>query len=623
MRNESFARPQDTVMVAPMPMQTSSDILEARDLCVQYPGFVALDGVSHAFAPSRWTHILGANGAGKSTLLKAIGDLIRPDRGDVFLGDVPLGALSARERARRIAYVPQRLESLPPLTVAGFVAHGTFAWDEPAPQAAQRAQDALEELGIASFAPRLLPELSGGELQLCVLASAIAQDARIILLDEPTSALDIRHAEMLCTALRNMTKRGVTVVSSTHALPLAARYADESILLHDGRCLWQGAGFPPPAALADAFGMPAAYFETSYPLATMQEGPIPMNGEEFCAREPKDHECACEPFSDTRHADMRTDTARPPLRRPRVLTGALIAFFLALLLAGPWVGATWAQEDGVFWMLRVPRVLWGAIAGSALAICGGVLQALFQNSLATPYTLGIASGASFGAMTAIQLGIAGVLGLSLCAAAGGMVTLAAVLFIATKSGLRQPMYCLLAGVAASMFCAAAGLVVQAFASPLTAQQMMRWQLGGLEIAGYSSFASVPVIAVAAAFLFAQARPLEILSVDADLAASRGVRVERTRALALAAAGIATALIVSVCGPIGFVGLIVPNAVRRFTGANLRRLLPLSAIAGASFLMLADTVARVLERVAWIPAGVVTALAGTPIFLAILMRNGNK
>ena len=581
-----------------LPMSSS---LQTQNLHIRFGQHDALSDFTHDFAPSCWTHILGPNGAGKSTLLKALCGLVEPTSGSVMLGGVSLHSLSALHRAQNIAYVPQRLESLPALPVLDFVAHGAFAWAYSSRDRHQRAAQVLCELGLSAFAHRRLHELSGGERQLCVLASALAQNAQIILLDEPTSALDVRHAERLCQTLRMLTGRGITVISTTHALSQAARFADETILLHEGNCLWKGTGLPPVSCLQDAYGMPAEFFDS---LSQNQE-----------------HSSAdlVLPPSPVESVPESQET----LRKYPVILGIIA---ILLLIACPWIGATTAypgEPGDIFWMLRVPRVLWGALTGSVLALCGAVLQALFQNPLATPYTLGVASGASLGTMVAIQIGFAGALGLSISACAGGLCTLLCVLLIAARSGLRQPIYCLLAGVAASMFCSAVGLVVQAFASPLTAQQMMRWQLGGLEIAGYSMFILVPAIILVCAILFGLHRPLELLSVDADLAATRGIHVQKTRFWALLATGMATSLVVSVAGPIGFVGLIIPNAVRRFTGDRLRLLLPLSALTGASFLMIADTLARLLENVAWISAGVVTAILGAPIFLCVLLQQQGK
>lgn len=564
-----------------------------ENVCVRFNGHIVLSDITCAFKASSWTHIIGPNGAGKSTLLRVLCGLLEPDEGSVSIDAHRLSAMNAAEKARLIAYVPQRLEALPSLRVIDFVMQGTFAWlkSESSNDALQNARDALASLEISSFENRRLSELSGGEQQLCVLASAIAQKAQVILLDEPTSALDIRFSEIFCSALQNLTRKGVTIISTTHDLQIARRFADQTLLLSEGKCLWFGDGFPDAENLAAAYQLDSAYFKVGSVPGSMPE---------------------------VRKISEKAEPVRTISASRVIVISAVLVAVIALIC--PFLGATWTSpDDEIFWMLRLPRVIWGGVAGAVLALVGASLQALFQNALATPYTLGIASGSSLGAMIAIQCGIVGVFGLPVCAAVGGFASLLAVLGIASRFGLREPIYCLLAGVAASMFCSALGLVIQAFAAPMTAQQMMRWQLGGLEIVGYDAMLTIPVIVLTCFGLFWLCRPLELLSVDVELAAARGVCVERTRVIALVCAGIATSVVVSICGPIGFVGLIIPNAVRKICGAGLKKLFPISALCGAGFLMLADTLSRVLERIAWIPVGVVTAVIGAPIFIFALFK----
>lgn len=579
--------------------------IEVSDIQIKYGKHCALNHISCAFYPG-WTHIVGPNGAGKSTFLKLLAGLIEPDGGSVMLEQQNLRHLSALARACRIAYVPQRLESVPALSVTDFVAQGCYAWHKlgrmDALEMHQRALEALAEFGMTSFAARRMDQLSGGEVQLCVLASAVAQKVDIILLDEPTTGLDVCHIVRFCEAVERLKARGITVISSTHDLCLAARYGDAFVMLKSGRCLHAGA-MPEAQVWGDVFDIaPDSTLVRQIMDAAGQVSSVSS------ASAPEVSSLLC------------VDKTKP--RRGLIIWGTICAL---VLLVCPFVGATaLAPWDGgiggeVFWNLRVPRVMWGALSGAVLAICGATLQALFQNPLATPYTLGVASGASLGAMAAIQLGVAGVFGVPLAACVGGLLSMFAVLGIAARYGLRQPIYCLMAGVTASMFCSAVGMVIQSFASPLTAQQMMRWQLGGLEVVGYSGFATVPVIILAAIYLFLQAQPINLMSVDSELAATRGISVERTRVLALLSAGIATSIVVSMCGPIGFIGLIIPNALRRLLGADLRRILPLSALIGATFVMMADSLSRLLESIAWIPVGVVTAVIGAPIFIISILR----
>lgn len=574
--------------------------VSAHAISVRFGSLTAVSEFEHAFLSGRWTHIIGPNGAGKSTILKVLCGLCAPASGHVDVDGVDLSTWTYEERARNIAYVPQRIAHFPALTVLDFVCQGRFAWcrQETSEECRQKAWCSLYELGLEAYAARRLDELSGGEQQLCVLASAVAQNARVILLDEPTSSLDIGHSERFCQAVRALVGRGVTAISVTHDLSLASAYADETVLMCSGRCLWHGVGMPPSKQLSVAFGLPDSFFEKSL----------------------REHAC------DEMHSRVQAIEKTPQgvIGHRKVLVGVVI--FVAVLLISPWFGATWSvpwDRVDIFWEIRVPRVLWGGIAGAVLSGAGAILQAMFQNPLATPYTLGIASGASFGAMAAIALGIGGLAGLPLCACFGGLISLAAVLLFSRRRGLESSWYSLMAGVAISMFCSAGILVIQAFSEPLTAHQMMRWQMGGLDVVGYLGFVSVPVIVLSCVCLFGLARSLDLLSVDAALAETRGVNVARTRLLALISTGVMTSIVVSVCGPIGFVGLLVPNGVRKMCGASLSGVLPMSMLLGGAILMTADVISRLLERVAWISVGVVMAVIGAPVFIYLLVGSVKK
>ena len=570
--------------------------LSAQSIALRYGSHIVLKSLSHTFRDGGWTHIIGPNGAGKSSLLKALCGLIPVADGQILLNNRPIHQMVPDERARLISYVPQQLESLPPIAAAELVAYGLYAADLPQKQDIGRAQQVMQNLGIAHLGHRRITELSGGELQLCVLAAAIAQNTDILMLDEPGKGLDIRYQHKLMQILSDLRQQGHTIISVTHDLSAAQKYADQTPLLADHRCIFQADGFPLPQQLGQAYGV-SEFEPPQMPVITL------TNGE-----------------AQTRESE-KSDPGCQLLKNHKRLFWSAIVLLLICLMICPFIGATAASPDSdIFWMLRIPRVIWGAVAGAVLAVVGASFQALFQNPLATPYTLGVASGASLGAMAAIQCGLTGIAGLSLSACGGGILTMAAVIAIASRYGLRHPFYCLMAGVAAAMFCSAIGMVIQSFAAPLTAQQMMRWQLGGFEIVGYNACFCLIPIAIGMMLLFKLAHPLNLISVDNELAITQGVRVSQTRYLAMLAAGVITSIVVSICGPIGFVGLVIPNAIRHLNGADLRRLLPLSALFGASFLVIADTVSRVLERLAWIPVGVVTAIVGVPCFIYILFSH---
>ena len=573
--------------------------LSAQSIELRYGSHIVLESFSHTFRSGGWTHIIGPNGAGKSTLLKALCGLQPTAGGQIRIDQRRIDQISPAERAHFLSYVPQQIESLPPITATDLVSHGLYAADLPQKQTEARAQQVMHDLNIAHLGNRRITELSGGELQLCLIAAAIAQDTAILLLDEPSKGLDIRYQLQLVQILDGLRRQGRTIISVTHDLSAAKKYADQTILLANHRCIFQADGFPSPQQLGQAYEV-SEFDPPQMPVITISEGRTNSNGQKA-----------------TGSAQGALERSPDQVKYIRWLLVSIIIALICLTIC-PFIGATAASpESNIFWMLRIPRVIWGAAAGAVLAVVGASFQALFQIPLATPYTLGVASGASLGAMAAIQLGIAGIAGLSVSACGGGILTMFAVIAIASRYGLRHPFYCLMAGVAAAMFCSAIGMMIQSFATPLTAQQMMRWQLGGFEIVGYDSMFCLIPIAIGIVGLLLLAHPLNLISVDNDLAITQGVQVRRTRFLAMLAAGIITSIVVSICGPIGFVGLIIPNGMRQLVGADLRRLLPVSALFGTSFLVIADTISRILERMAWIPVGVVTAIVGVPCFIYIL------
>lgn len=291
---------------------------------------------------------------------------------------------------------------------------------------------------------------------------------------------------------------------------------------------------------------------------------------------------------------------------------------LADALAGP---QSW--PDGlVFWRLRVPRALMAALAGAGLALAGGSYQALLRNPLATPYTLGVASGGALGAVLAIHLGLAAVvphgLGVTGAAFAGAAITVSFSLALAQVRGRLPGTTLILAGVTFSFFCGALTLFVQYLANPMEMIRMLRWMIGGLDIGGFLPAVRVaPFVVVAVVVLQRAAPALNLMAGGDELASSRGVDVERVRRRVLLAASAVTAAVVAEAGPIGFVGLIVPHAVRLIVGPDHRTLLPISALAGAAFLALSDAAARSLLADFELPVGILTALLGGPFFLLLL------
>lgn len=272
--------------------------------------------------------------------------------------------------------------------------------------------------------------------------------------------------------------------------------------------------------------------------------------------------------------------------------------------------------------IRLPRVLVAGLVGAGLALAGAAYQGLFRNPLADPYLIGVAAGAGLGATLAIASGLAlpllGPLGsVPLAATVGGVATVIAVYAIARRGGGAPTIALILAGVVVS---ALLGAITGAllFLGDERVRQVLGWLLGSLTLASWPRFLyALPFVLGGGLVLAALARSLNALQLGEDQASSLGVNVSRNRLLVVAGATLATAGAVSVAGLIGFVGLVVPHAVRLLAGPDHRALLPLSALGGALFLIGVDLVARSAFGGGEFPVGLLTALIGGPIFLVLL------
>lgn len=279
--------------------------------------------------------------------------------------------------------------------------------------------------------------------------------------------------------------------------------------------------------------------------------------------------------------------------------------------------------DSVVWQLRVPRVLLAACVGAALGVCGCVLQALTRNVLADPYLLGISSGASTGAVAVLVLGLGtGAISLAGGAFAGGLVAFGLVLVLAGAGGQATSVTrVVLTGVAVGqLFSALTSLALMWSGDAQTLRGITYWLLGSLASARWEPVGlTAAVLLVCAAVCWSQSTALDAFTFGADAAATLGVPVRTTRAVLLVATALITAVVVAASGAIGFIGLVLPHAVRRLVGASHRRLVPASALAGGIFLVWTDAAARTLFAPQEVPVGVVTALVGVPVFLMVLRR----
>jgi iron complex transport system permease protein len=296
--------------------------------------------------------------------------------------------------------------------------------------------------------------------------------------------------------------------------------------------------------------------------------------------------------------------------------GAIAADLAARL---PWIelgSPLPALDDAVLWELRAPRVALGAIVGATLALAGGAYQAVFRNPLADPYLLGAAAGAGLGATIAIVYASAGPLPPAAFAGATAAVGGAYLLGRSVGDG-RNTATLILAGVAMAAFLTALQtLLLQQDTENVRA--VYAWLLGRLSTSGWGDVLLVlPYTAVSVVAVLAHRRVLDVLRVGDDEALGLGVPVGRVRVLVVGAATLGTAAAVAVGGLIGFVGIIVPHAVRLLAGSSYRVVLPLSALFGAAFLVLADVIARTALSPAELPIGVVTACIGAPFFVLVL------
>jgi iron complex transport system permease protein len=272
--------------------------------------------------------------------------------------------------------------------------------------------------------------------------------------------------------------------------------------------------------------------------------------------------------------------------------------------------------------LRLPRVLLAALAGAGLAVAGAGFQALTRNPLADPALLGVAGGAAFGAVVGQIAGLEGTvlatLGLSALAFAGALVAAVAVYAIASLGGRLPIQSLLLAGVITGLFFSAAITLLLSLVDFARLGGILHWLMGSLGPVGYRPVVGTAVGAVAGvATIYAQARALNLLALGEEPALQLGVEAERVKRIVFVAASLLTGVVVAHTGPIAFVGLIVPHGVRLALGADNRVLIPAAAAAGAVFLVLADTLARVVLRPAELPVGVITALCGAPFFIYLL------
>jgi len=280
----------------------------------------------------------------------------------------------------------------------------------------------------------------------------------------------------------------------------------------------------------------------------------------------------------------------------------------------------------ILWSIRLPRTVLIALVGSALGGSGAAYQGLFRNPLADPYLIGVASGAGLGAVLAMSFHlpytILGMLIVPAMAFIASLLTVLLVYLFARVGADVPPRNLILAGVAVSSFTGALTSYLM-LRSNGELRRALSWLLGGVSLIGWPSiFVLIPYLLVGLTMLTLSGHALNLLQFGDEQASQLGLDTRRARTIIIVSASLVTAAAVSFAGIIGFIGLIVPHVARIFWGSDYRRILPLSIIGGASVLLLADILARIVIAPQELPVGIVTALAGAPFFLWVLRRGKN-
>ena len=327
------------------------------------------------------------------------------------------------------------------------------------------------------------------------------------------------------------------------------------------------------------------------------------------------------------------------MKRPAILA-VLLLLAVAAVAGAPFVGmedvplsALWGDAEAgkiaILWKIRVPRTLLAFLAGTALAVSGMAFQAMFRNPLATPFTLGVASGASLGASVSIHLGLSfSILGFSsasMFALAGALLAISIVYGLSRARQGFSSATMLLAGVAVSFFFSSLILFLQYLSDFTRTFRMLRWVMGGLDtVVGFDDVLGVfPFVVTGTVVLLCLTHELNLITTGEELAAARGVEVNRTKLVLFFTASLMVGAVVAVCGPIGFVGLMAPHICRLLVGPDHRYLGPATLLFGGGFLVFCDVWARTAIAPTELPVGIITALLGGPFFLWLLLSRTSR
>ena len=316
---------------------------------------------------------------------------------------------------------------------------------------------------------------------------------------------------------------------------------------------------------------------------------------------------------------------------------SLLVLSLCCVVAAPFFGGSSLnfhavsslQQDSpdyqIFFNLRLPRVILAFIAGAALSVCGMCFQSMFRNDLATPFTLGIASGASFGVVLYIFLGgpvlfAAFLSGNSVAAFCGAILALSIIYSLIKAKKNVQLSDILLGGVAINFFFSSLILIFQFSSSNSKMGEMLYWMIGGLQVLGYDQIQFVFLfILIGLIIIGRNLAEMDLLLIGEDLARSRGVNVHKVRQSIFLAVSLTVGAVVSVCGPIGFIGIVAPHICRKFVGPGHKTLFWACLLFGGVFLLVCDTIARTIFYPLELPVGLITSCLGGPFFFYLILK----
>ena len=335
-----------------------------------------------------------------------------------------------------------------------------------------------------------------------------------------------------------------------------------------------------------------------------------------------------------------TDSRPRILRRIGVISVLLLLVLAFVMVMGLSMGSTGSNIketlfslfglkkadpmlETIIWRIRLPRVFLATLVGAALSLGGLVFQALLRNPLAEPYILGISSGSGIGAILGILMGLAPFPGVSIAAFAGSMATLALLLFMTSGRTMIRKNILLLSGVMVNAFCAAFIMFLISITQDDRLHNILFWLMGDLSMADLPQvWLLTAVVLPCAVLIFCLSNTMNLFLMGRELAQTMGVNIKVATSVLLIATSVMVSATVAACGPIGFVGLVIPHLLRLSVGPDHRVLVPACFLGGSAYVVLCDVLARTLPEQGEMPAGVITAMIGAPLFIILLKKSGS-